>query len=569
MANKSGIAEQIISLPKGGGELKGLGETFSPDLHTGTGNFSVPIAMPPGRNGLQPEVNLVYSTGNGNTCFGMGWQLSIPGVSRKASKGIPRYLDEMPQGNAFKPSQTQDTFLLSGAEDLVPVDVVDGNIRYRPRTEGLFALIDHVRSQEDNYWRVKTKDGLVSYYGMPTEAGLSVATESDKAVAVNFNPENPEMIFSWKLARTEDPLGNHIIYEYERDLQNNSDDSHVYNQLFLKRIKYIDYQDATNATQYLAQVEFIYEDRPDPFSVYTSGYEIRTIRRCRFIRIYSHPQDVEPILSKSYELRYEETPFSRTSLLSQVIVTGHDGNATERMPPLEFGYTAFTPENAPFEPVEGRDFVTNSLDDANTELVDLFGNGLPDIIQMNGVVRYWKNRGQGQFDLPRTMNEAPTISLADPDVQLIDANGEGTTDLLVNRNGLSGYFPLDRKGGWNHKSFRKLEVAPSVLFQDPESRLVDLTGDGVSDLLRSGNRLECFINDPDEGWTEIITRERQGLQQFPNINLSDPRVRLADMTGDGLQDIVIIHDRNVEYWPNKGYGQWGKRIQMRNAPVLP
>ena len=80
-----------ISMPKGGGALQGIGETFSPDLFTGTGNFTVPIALPSGRNGFQPSVTLVYSSGNGNSPFGLGWQLSIPGVARKTSDGIPRY----------------------------------------------------------------------------------------------------------------------------------------------------------------------------------------------------------------------------------------------------------------------------------------------------------------------------------------------------------------------------------------------------------------------------------------------------------------------------------------------
>ena len=90
MSNKSGTSNQIISLPQGGGALHGIGETFSPDLHTGTGNFTVPIALPPGRSGFQPELSLVYSTGNGNGVFGLGWGLSVPGVMRKTSKGIPR-----------------------------------------------------------------------------------------------------------------------------------------------------------------------------------------------------------------------------------------------------------------------------------------------------------------------------------------------------------------------------------------------------------------------------------------------------------------------------------------------
>ena len=70
MSNKSGISSQIISLPSGGGAQKGIGEKFSPDLFTGTGNFTIPIALPPGRNGFQSELNLVYSKGNGNGPFG-------------------------------------------------------------------------------------------------------------------------------------------------------------------------------------------------------------------------------------------------------------------------------------------------------------------------------------------------------------------------------------------------------------------------------------------------------------------------------------------------------------------
>ena len=46
MPGKSGGADQVLSLPKGGGALHGIGEKFSPDLYTGTGNFSVPLATP-------------------------------------------------------------------------------------------------------------------------------------------------------------------------------------------------------------------------------------------------------------------------------------------------------------------------------------------------------------------------------------------------------------------------------------------------------------------------------------------------------------------------------------------
>src|SRR4029077_7027972 len=134
MAGPSSTPSDIIALPPGGGALQGIGERFAPDLHSGTGNFSVPIATPPGRQGLQPELTLVYSTGQGNGPFGLGWRLGLPGVSRQTSKGVPRYDD------------ARDTFILSGAEDLVPVQgAPPGATRYRPRTEGLFARIERFR----------------------------------------------------------------------------------------------------------------------------------------------------------------------------------------------------------------------------------------------------------------------------------------------------------------------------------------------------------------------------------------------------------------------------------------
>jgi hypothetical protein len=72
LSDKSGISDQVLSLPEGGGSVRGLGETFAPDLHTGTGNLTVPLAVPPGRNGFQPRLELSYSSGHPNGAFGLG-----------------------------------------------------------------------------------------------------------------------------------------------------------------------------------------------------------------------------------------------------------------------------------------------------------------------------------------------------------------------------------------------------------------------------------------------------------------------------------------------------------------
>src|SRR5439155_14993590 len=109
-------------------------------------------------------------------------------------------------------------------------------------------------------------------------------------------------------------------------------------------------------------------------------------------------------------------------------------------------------------------------------------------------------------------------------------------------------------------------VAPSFNLEDPEIKLLDLDGDGVTDALRSSSCFECYFNHSKRGWYASRRIERRSLDQFPNVSFSDPRVKLADMTGDGLTDIVLVHDGVVEYWPYRGYGRWDERVVMRGSP---
>jgi hypothetical protein len=86
-AAPSGHAETVrpptVSLAKGGGALRGMGEKFDANPVTGTGSMSVPIATCPGRSGFGPQLSLSYDSGAGNGPFGFGWSLSIPAITRK------------------------------------------------------------------------------------------------------------------------------------------------------------------------------------------------------------------------------------------------------------------------------------------------------------------------------------------------------------------------------------------------------------------------------------------------------------------------------------------------------
>jgi hypothetical protein len=158
-----------VSLPKSGGAIRGIGEKFAANPTLGTGSMSVTIATSPGRSGFGPQLSLSYDSGRGNGPFGFGWSLSLPTVSRRTDKGLPRY-------------DASDVFVLSDAEDLVPVLVPrpDGDWapeepvsadyriqRYRPRVEGSFARIERWtrRSDGDIHWRTVTRDNVAHRYG--------------------------------------------------------------------------------------------------------------------------------------------------------------------------------------------------------------------------------------------------------------------------------------------------------------------------------------------------------------------------------------------------------------------
>jgi RHS repeat-associated protein len=563
MSNTKGTS--VISSPSGGGAQSGLGEKFSPDLFTGTGNFSVPIAVPPGRNGFQPELSLGYSSGNGNGCFGLGWALSIPGIVRKTSKGIPIYDDK------------SDIFILSGAEDLVPVkfesEILPGNIGwertyYRPRTEGLFArIIRHKKTSGEHYWEVRSKDGLISWYGASTGS----ATLPTNAVV--SNPENRNAIFAWYLTKTQDVFGNVIIYDYTRDLVIDPS-KRSYDQLYLNSIKYAQYTVGL-VTNYLCEVRFVYENRTDAFSTYKQGFEMRTTKRCSKIETYTNAASL--IKTKAYQFNYTTNlGLNGLSLLQSVSVQGFNGAATEFMPPLEFSYSVFNPMDAArrdLREITGP-LPVNSLSDPGFELVDITGNGIPDLLQLNGVARYWTNKGNGQFSVPRNLNIAPGITfLASnkaegagiPGVAFIDANGDGRTDLMVLNGTTSGYYAGAFNKVWDTNGFKSYKNTPSFNLNDPEVQLMDLDGDGITDVLRNGAKFECFYNHPDKGFHKVKTVNKT----FANFSFSDPRIRFADMTGDGLQDIVLISSGRVQYWPNLGYGRFGNKLNMANAPVFP
>jgi hypothetical protein len=203
-----------LSLPKGGGAIRGIGEKFSASPVTGTGTMTIPVGTSPGRSGFGPQLALSYNSGTGNGPFGFGWSMSLPSVTRKTDKGLPQYEDE----------QESDVFILSGAEDLTPALVRAGGAwtrdvtpdralyghdyavhRYRPRVDTLFARIErwvNLADPSDTFWRSISKDNVTSWYGLTPASRVA-------------DPADPAHVFSWLICESYDDTGNVVSYEYK------------------------------------------------------------------------------------------------------------------------------------------------------------------------------------------------------------------------------------------------------------------------------------------------------------------------------------------------------------------
>ena len=547
-----------IALPSGGGALSGIGETFQPDLHTGTAHLSVPIPLPAGRAGLTPTLALAYDSASGNGPFGLGWSLAVPSIARRTDHRIPTYDDQT------------DVFVLSGAEELAPVplgtaaptDLPVGAAasRYRPRTEAGFARIVHITGAGHDYWDVFSRDGLHSRYGTAPPADAPADWTDPAAIR---RPDGG--VYSWLLTRTEDSLGNHIAYGYRDDGGGGGP------QRYLESVDYADYGDPSNPT-YAITVAVSYDEtpRPDPFSDRRPGFELRTTLRATQIAVATPGSNPGPATTVTLTYQDQTTAgpvSSAVSLLTAITIAGHDPAVTdpEPLPPLTFTYRDLDPQARRYQPLASE--IPPQPLAGPLELLDLFGDGLPSVIELDGTARYWRNRGQGEFEPPRALTSAPAgATLGAPGVLLDDLDGDGRAELVVSNSGHSSVWALasGEQAGFDSTP-RSIAAVPSVGYGDPQLRTIDLDGDHNLDLLLGGAWPAVATGDGTGGFAELRPVEDPPP---PLSNLADPRVRVADMTGDGLVDLVLIYDGAVTYWPNLGYGRFGEPVRMTDAPRI-
>jgi hypothetical protein len=596
---------------------------------TGTGSLTVPLASSPGRSGFGPQLTLSYDSGSGNGPFGFGWSLGLPAITRKTDKGLPRYLD----------SDESDVFLLGGAEDLVPVlDGMSARVvlprtlhgtaytiaPYQPRIEGLFSRIERWTETATgiSHWRTLSKENVTTIFGWDANSRI-------------VDPDDPRKVFSYLISLTFDDKGNATTYEYAPDDSRGLDTApaHEANRTAAVRtvqrcIKYIRYG---NFDPYFADwsvagaaaaipdkwhfcVVFDYGDhdpaapapvpdrawpvRPDPFSQYRGGFEVRTQRRVKRVLMF-HNFPAEPTtgadcLVRSTDLVYsdETTPADPRNpiytFLESATQVGYRrapaGYQSGSAPPLEFFYSQpdVQPDVFSLDDADSRMNLPEGIDGTRFQFVDLNGDGLSGVLveesgswsykrnlsPLNNVVVNGERLSRAEFAPAEPVASLPVAAHLGQGQQLLDLTGAGQLDLVTLDGPAAGYFARTQGEDW--ETFRVFESLPRINWTEPNLRFVDLTGDGLADVLITADEVFSFhASLGREGFGEAervytpIDEERGPRVVFAN---GEQTVSLADMCGDGLHDIVRVRNGEVCYWPNLGYGGFGAKVTMDSSP---
>jgi len=376
--------DQDMSLSPVGGEAM-------VDPFTGSLSTSIPIQVPPGRHGMQPNLALTYWSGGGNGWVGMGWKLEMGAIERQTRFGINYSGDDY-------------TFRLSGnSGDLTNI----GSGEYRAKIEGGFSRVRKLTASDGQpYWEITEKNGTRYLFGQTAASRMA-------------DPADAGKIFKWCLDRVEDTNGNYLTVTYWSDQGQG----------------YLDHIDYTGNTITGAlptnTIKFYSESRPDAQDMYNTNFRVRTAYRLKTIDVQASGQRV-----RSYRLSYVIGGTTSHSLISTVQQLGKDSvldasGTVSSGTALPASIVAYSPEYTGFgaETTWGamgwdapsRYRAADFNGDGKTDVLFIYSDGTSEIFKAKlstgdsfGPETYWG--AMGWDDLSRYF--------------LGDFNGDGKSDIL-------------------------------------------------------------------------------------------------------------------------------------------
>ena len=537
LSKKPDNKEPPLELLSGGGGNQALYEDerhsinaslkVQADESSGALTLSYPIKVPPGRKGVEPALNLNYSSRNQESVniAGFGWTIDIPYIERVNKEGVESLFSDFYFRSSFD-DEIQRKESATTTEDY-GAKVENGAFR-------AYQFVGHA------WWKVTDKQGWIYTFGTSTLSRLD-------------DPSDSTRIYRWMLQKVEDPNGNAITYEYTKDQ----------GQIYPSIIKYT----RSPGDSGIFEVEFLKESRTDVASSTATGFSVAS----RY-RIYEIQSKVNGSWVHKYELAYTTTDNGIRSLLSVITETGRDesSGSTISLPPTQFTYerardsftydTNYATSTIPW-------FIANDASHTNrgVQLVDVNGDGLSDLVQLfetGPAKNIYLNNGDGTGWTVAMSYSTSSLPIFSPDVgaRIMEVNGDGLPDLVQSYEGssLKKIFINNGNGtGWTEQMSYATSNIPfftTTSGEDRGIRIGDFNGDGLSDFVYSyeeTGQKQVFINNGDNtGWTLDTNYATSSLPWFVTQVGDDPPdshelgVRTMDINGDGLSDIIQLHEGN-------------------------
>jgi len=589
MSTDSMLKQPEIALPKGGGAIRSIGDTFKPNSLTGTGSYSIPVSIPKSRD-FTPVLSIDYNSGTGNGIFGLGFSLSLSKITRRTSQGIPQYT-----GN--------DIFLLNGSE-LVPKENSASKVGdyltldYLVRIEGSFSTIKQFVKEDgsDSYWEVRNTKNECLTFGADQLSRIS-------------NPKNESQIFEWLISSAQDAKGSKHKYNYKTE---NTDGipstelgtGHSYNNRYISSIEYGNYE-MNGVEKFAFTVVFDFGEydlenlnsggndpftasqpwsfRPDSYSSFLSGFEIRTSRLCSNILVFHNFEKElgDPCLVKrlalsytaqnNYQAQIVQTP----STLNKIVFSGHrrlgkkatDPYDIQEMPPLEFGFSQLVAPKFPtFRPLQiNGGSIPGRLSKIGFLPVDLDQEGITGLLYENSGLAYFEPKGHGEYGFPKKPKRFPNFrNSQEHSTSFVDLEGNGVLSMVVKQAIGSGFFKGQDSEHWSN--FIPFKNYPNnLVFPKPE--IAGLSHNGKTDLLVVNEEdILLYESKGELGYSNPI--RKQLPEGFPSIKNGDQKTYCGfeDLIGDGLPHRVQISSGKIDVWPDLGYGNFGDKLTLSNAP---
>ena len=475
------------------------------DLSSGALNYSIPIDVPPGRNGMQPNLALSYNSNRRNGWVGVGWDLSVSAVQRNTKHGVD-YED--------------DDFLFNGIELVV---IVPGQ-EYQVEIENEFNRILKLPASDGRiYWEVTDKTGKKYLYGQVEESRQD-------------DPDNPDRIFKWCLDKIIDSYGNYIEYSYVKD----------HGQIYLDQIDYSKKENEENFNN--TYIKFNYEDRSDKEIYFLSNFRVETSLRIKELEFYCVDNKIKEIEfiydSDLSDSEYQYSTGNGRSLLGRLMIYGDDG--LNRLPSTDFSY--LNDANGGFSSSIQTSPTSSSFTFLwNMRVGDFNGDGKDDQVIILDDENGWRvncalGKGDGTFT-SRIYTSLSTANFSSNWVmQVGDFNGDGKTDLaaiLADSSGWRVNCALSNGDG-TFTSRIYTSMSTSSFSSSWAIRVGDFNGDGKTDLAAiladsSGWRVNCALSNGDGTFTSRIYTS-MSTSSFS----SSWAIRVGDFNGDGKTDLAAI-----------------------------